>query len=378
MGKTRKIIIATGIYPPDIGGPANYVRILEEDLPAKGYSVRVVTFSDAEGEDGKKSVIRIKRGGNFVLKYARYLRALLKYARHSDLIYAQGPVASGLPALLAAKILKKRYYLKIVGDYAWERGRQKSGIRDTIEVFQAKKYDLTTEIIRRIERTTARNAEQVIVPSGFLEKIARQWGVREENLSLVYNSARSAYIKESKEELRRSMGLSGKIIVSSARFVPWKGFMALIDLMPPVLKEYADAKLIIIGEGAEKRKYQERIKALGLEKSVSILPRQTQNNLWRYLKASDLVILNSAYEGLPHFLVEALSLGSTVAASRSGGNPEVVIDGQNGWLFTCDNQAEMLEVVRKSFAGKGGLDPACGLERFSRQTMINKLTKILQ
>ena len=67
------------------------------------------------------------------------------YGRNADIIFAQDPVSVGFPAACAAKILRKKFLLKIVGDYAWEQGMQRFGISDLIDEFQRKKYGFAVE-----------------------------------------------------------------------------------------------------------------------------------------------------------------------------------------------------------------------------------------
>ena len=108
-----KILICTGIYPPDIGGPATYSKLLFEELPKMGIETRVLSFGEV-------------RHLPKILRHFVYFIKVLKMGRRADIIYAQDPVSVGLPAMLAAKILRKKFILKVVGDYAWEQFQNKN------------------------------------------------------------------------------------------------------------------------------------------------------------------------------------------------------------------------------------------------------------
>ncbi len=109
-----RLLIATPLYPPDPGGPATYAKALEEGLPPLPIEVDLVKFSD---------VRHLPKGVRHVAYFWRVLRAL----KGVDVVLALDPVSVGLPALLAALIARKKFVLKVVGDYAWEQGRQRWG-----------------------------------------------------------------------------------------------------------------------------------------------------------------------------------------------------------------------------------------------------------
>ncbi|NOY35824.1 MAG: glycosyltransferase family 4 protein, partial [bacterium] len=107
-----RILICTGIYPPDIGGPATYSKLLFDELSKRGVEVEVLSFGD---------VRRLPK----IIRHLVYFLKTLKRARGADIVFAQDPVSVGLPAAIAAKILQKRFILKVVGDYAWEQYNQR-------------------------------------------------------------------------------------------------------------------------------------------------------------------------------------------------------------------------------------------------------------
>src|SRR3989344_2242944 len=103
-----KVLIATGLYPPEIGGPATYSKCLEELLPAQGIKVAVLPFS------------RVRRWPK-VVRHIAYFFLVLREGYRTDAVYAQDPVSVGLPAFFGAFLMRKPFFLKVVGDYAWEQ-----------------------------------------------------------------------------------------------------------------------------------------------------------------------------------------------------------------------------------------------------------------
>src|SRR3989338_3586429 len=190
-----RIVLAAGIYPPDIGGPATYTERLAKEL-----NQSVISYSG--------SLKKYPMG----LKHFLYFLGLLLLAKDADVIYAQNVTSAGLPALLVSKLLKKRFVLKVVGDEAWE---------------QKKEY------LRGVQKYVAKNAERIIVPSQYVKKMVAGWGVSLDKINVIYNAVENISGPDiSKEEAKKKLGIDGDIILSAGRPVPWKGFDDLRSIMP--------------------------------------------------------------------------------------------------------------------------------------------------
>src|SRR3989338_4085545 len=134
-----KLVIATPLYPPEIGGPATYAKLLFEGLPKKAIEVELVKFSD------------VRHLPKFIRHYVYYRRVLMA-ARSADAILALDQVSVGLPALYAAQKLGKPFFVKIVGDYAWEQGQQRFGITENLDEFvKTKNVPFSVRMLRRIQ-----------------------------------------------------------------------------------------------------------------------------------------------------------------------------------------------------------------------------------
>src|SRR4051812_7117496 len=104
-----RLLIATPLYPPELGGPATYAKALEDGLPAHGNQVTLVKFG---------TVRHLGKGVRHLAFFWHIFTAL----KHADMVLALDPVSVGLPALLAARLRRKPFLVKVVGDYAWEQG----------------------------------------------------------------------------------------------------------------------------------------------------------------------------------------------------------------------------------------------------------------
>lgn len=117
-----------------------------------------------------------------------------------------------------------------------------------------------------------------------------------------------------------------------------KNYEFLINAYREVKKIKPNAKLILIGEGPERAKYETLIKSYRLEKEIYLLGEIQEAG--RYLKAYDLFVLPSVYEGMSLSLMEAVTAGVPALASRVGGNEEII--GKEN-CFALNNKTEFLE-----------------------------------
>lgn len=355
MNKDKKIFIAADIFPPTMGGPATYSLNLAKSLHEKGYMVRVLTYGHLHQRKPKVDfkITKVSLRWPLLLRYFFYFIHLFFKSYNYDVIYAQGPVASGWPAFLVSQLTAKRLIVKVVGDYAWEQARLTHKTEQGIDEWQKKpKYKEImvgkSRLLITLQKKVVSLADKVIVPSHYLKKTVIGWGAREEQVEVIYNSvALPEAVKISKNEVKEKIGVSGDVLVSVGRLVPWKGFDSLIKLMPDLLKINPDFKLIIIGDGPELKQYQKIIQNLNLIEKVFLPGRLSQAKLLLYFKSADIFLLDTGYEGLSHLILEAMFCNLPVVVSDMGGNPEIIDHEINGLLVEHGDKEQWLEAIKK-------------------------------
>jgi len=348
----KKITIAAGSFWPEIGGPSSYLKSILPELMESGFGVDLVTRSKKrkypEDAGFKYKVHRLKDLPSKPLNYLRFFLRILKTARTSNLIYAQGAVSSGYPAYWANKFLKKKFVVKITGDYAWEQyslGNELIGVLD----FQNKKLTGKFNALRKIQMKVCNAADKVVVPSKFLAKVVGYWGVKDKNIEVVYNGIDFKPLDIEKEKARREVGISGNIILSAGRLVPWKGFKMLIKIIPELLKENQFVRLVIVGDGPEMEDLEIMKNNMGLNSKVYLVSKKSQEELKTYLAAADMFVLNTVYEGFSHQLLEAMAAGVPVITTNAGGNPELIKQGENGFMVKYNDELNLTEAIKALF-----------------------------
>jgi glycosyltransferase involved in cell wall biosynthesis len=365
-----KVVIATGIYPPEIGGPATCARMLVQDLPDHGLHPELATF---------RPFLGLPQG----VRHLFYLRRLLVAARDADLLLALDPVSVGLPALLAARLLRRPLALRVGGDYAWEQGVQRFGVGEDLDAFLGKRYGWRIELLRGIERRVAHAAALVIVPSSYLAKVLRRWGVVGSRIRIIPNAAPAEAALVSRAEARQGLGIHGRWVVSAGRLLRLKGFDGLIDAASDLRPSFPDLRLAIVGSGPEGAALEARVLEAGLQDVVRLTGRLPHAETLQWIQAADVFVLNSAAEGLPHVVLEAMAAGTPVIATRVGGLPEIIEEGVTGSLVLPGDRLELRHAIRHALEHPEQLAAMAARardvrHRFTRREMVRRTAEALR
>lgn len=359
MKPLTRLVVATPLYPPELGGPATYAYILEQELPKQGVTIELVKFA------GVRHLPKL-------IRHLAYFFKVLKALRSADAILALDPVSVGLPSMLAARIARKPLFLKVGGDYAWEQGTQRFGVSSSLDVFvHEHEVPLPVRILRIIQGHVASDARRVIAPSKYLKGIVATWGVPLERIMVVYNGVQT----ETEGTLPEALSTrSHPHIVTVGRLVPWKGIPGLIDAVVTIGEEFPEASLTIVGDGPE-RTTLETYANTRLPDRVIFTGALSHADTLAIIKDAEVLVLNSTYEGLSHLLIEAASLGLPIVATSVGGNPEVIQEGVSGLLVPPGDSGALVEALTRICTDTtlreqlraGALESA---SRFTQEAMI--------
>ncbi len=368
-----RLVLATPLYPPEIGGPATYAKLLEEGLPKTGKSdfpeikVEVVKFGE------------VRHLPKLVRHYA-YYRRVFRAAREADAVLALDPVSVGFPAMMAARRARKPFVVKVVGDYAWEQGRQRFGVTADLDTFvRTKRVPLPVRLLRRIQASVARRARAVIVPSEYLKGIVAAWGIPKEKIAVIYNAVPLETPGKVPEE---AATLPRPRVVTAGRLVPWKHVDGVIDAVAALRKEGRDASLVVVGDGPERARLAARARqALG--SGFSFTGSIPHADLLATLQDADVFVLNSSYEGLSHVLIEALSFGKPIIATKAGGNVELIEHERNGLLVPVNDTDELRDALTRmltdaSLSERLSAAAKAFAARFSAGAMLAETATLLQ
>lgn len=367
------ILVPTGIFHPESGGPATYLYRFLPELQKRGHTVEVVTFGDAPTDIYPYPVTRVPR--SILLKRNwRYYQAIKAKLPKADAVFVN---SLGIPL----PKIKKPTVLKIVGDRAWERAVNRGWIPATedIDEFQNKTYSHPMINYAKWSRgQEAKNADLIIVPSDYLREMVIGWGVPAQKVKTIYNALER--IETPAEPVTRQLlNLPDRpLALTVGRLTAWKG----VDAILKALVHLPDIFLVVAGDGPLFNELKRVASELGLSERVRFLGKISHQELARYYSVADYTILYSGYEGLSHVILESLNAGTPVIASNKGGNPEIVEDGKNGFLVPYYDIAALEKTIACAFEGNTAQrirqNPLLDKEKFGWARLVEETIATLE
>lgn len=332
------ILITTGIYPPDVGGPARFVPLIAEKLSNKN-NVKVITLSEDMSNLNKDGyqVIRILRKQNKFIRIFKTFFLILKFGRKSDVIFING---LWLETYLANLFIRKNTIRKIVGDPVWEKYYSKYKVTEEFDEFQSKKYNISIELYKFFRNVSIRSVNTIIVPSNHLSNFIKNIGFSG-NLMQINNGTKKS------KEIEKIYDENNFLIVS--RLVRHKNIDLIIKSFNDLNKQDSlEFKLNIIGEGPEYKNIKNLIEKFDLSDSISLIGSKFGNELEEYYKNSSYFLQLSSYEGMPHSILEAMNHKLIVIASKFGGNYELIGNNDFGYIVESLEVDQVTESIKNA------------------------------
>ncbi len=342
-----KILIATPIYPPEVGGPATYTKELCDRLPQE-HTVSVIAYTGSSTAFPGTKLIPINKHRPLPIRLIKFFLGTFKESKNVDLIYVQNAVAAGLPVVLVSILTGVPFILKFVGDEAWERATQSRQTSKILEDFLKKpEGSLKIKLFMILQGFVLRRASIVTTPSLYLrDEIVRAYKIKPERAIVNYNAA------EATEILPFEPTRTTHQIATTARLVAWKGVDGIIRAVALLKKRVPDITFMVAGEGPEMESLEKLAKDLNISDCVKFLGKISRAETWRLRKASEVYVLNSTYEGLPHTVLTSFAAEIPTVATNVSGTNEAIYHEKTGLLVTPGNTEELANAIERLFNDK--------------------------
>jgi glycosyltransferase involved in cell wall biosynthesis len=373
----RPVRVLRVIARLNVGGPALHVTYLARGLAERGYETTLVAGDVARGEESMAfvadqagvEVVRLP-GLSRALSPLRDIAAAWRIARivrqaRPDVVHthtAKAGAVGRVGALLSGcrPVIVHTFHGHVLRGYFGHGG---------------------TLVFRAIETALARFTDRLVAVSPEVrDELVRLRVAPERKFSVV----RLGIELESRvrfdgdaAEVRRRHGIPAEKFV-----VGWFGRMTAVkrteDLLTALtgLRERGvDALLVLVGDGDDRSHLEQRAHDLGIARSCLFLGYQEDVAAW--FAVCDAVILTSANEGTPVTIIEALAAGRPVVATKVGGVPDVVEEGETGFLVRMADthaMAERLEVLARDPARRAEMG-RLGRERVLARYSVERLVE---
>jgi glycosyltransferase involved in cell wall biosynthesis len=337
-----KVLIVSGIWPPDVGGPATHAPQVAEHLVRGGHTVEVLTTADGTPRAEAYPLHTVARSLPTPLRHARVSAEVVRLARRAEVVYAASMVTR---TAVGTAIARTPLVIKLSGDIAYERALRRGAYSGTLEGFQ-QAAGVRLSLMRGTRTAALRRAKHVVCPSEFLRTLAIEWGLPPEHVSVLPNPTPELPELAQRDELRQRYGVDGPTLAFAGRLTAAKS----LDVALSALAEVDGVSLLIAGDGDQRRALEQRAHELGLNGRARFLGRQQSREVLELFRAADAAVLSSSWENFPHAVLEALAVGTPVIATTVGGVGEVVHDGRNGLLVPPGDPDAFAAAVRRFFS----------------------------
>lgn len=311
----------------------------------------VITFGETvqalEGVHVIPLRIHYPLGGSFFRQFDLFL-AVLKNIRPDTVVYAQEPVVVGFAVRWACALKRVPYFLKFVGDSAWERAFFSGKTRKLLDDFlKSPEGGLVSKLLIRIQKSVFHHARKVIVPSHYLKSIVhRFYNIPESTIEVVVNALDLELIKKIPVSKERD-----RTLITVGRLVRWKNIAGVIRAFSRIEDE--SLLLKIIGSGPQLHELKQLALSLGIIERVHFLGSLSHSQTLQEIAKSTGFILNSVYEGLPHTVLEAMALKTPVIATDIPGTSEVAQSETTALTVPIQDDSVLTSTMKRLLSDSG-------------------------
>ncbi|HYA78654.1 MAG TPA: glycosyltransferase family 4 protein, partial [Verrucomicrobiae bacterium] len=389
MGKFRLAVFNT--QPPQLyfGGVEKRIietaKRMQNQADITVYSGTKAGFKKPAIIDGVSFVPYYSTDRIFPLDNWFFNRSIAKKAGTIDTDVYEAHTVSGYGLLKALNnhCIKKPFVHTIHGVLAdeYEQARENG-----YQSFRGRIADYFLHRLAKLEDETAKNATLIVTISQYsLEKIKQFYHVDAAKIRIVPNGVNPEQFKPSEDQaaVKRQLGLRNEpCILFVGSLIPRKGLPFLVEAAKKVVKEYAETKFIIVGEGPLRNQLQRKLEATNLSGNFTFIGNVKGDKLPAIYNCADVFTLPSIQEGQGIVLLEAQASAKPVVAFDIGGVNEAVRNGETGLLVKRDSPEKLAdgiikllsdEALREKMGAKGRIFVA---ENFTWDICAQKMLKV--
>lgn len=323
-------ILVSGFPPRQLAGTEIATYNIAKHLAKLGHEVHIITSLD-EGLPKESAaegfyIHRVRVIRKTILGFASFFINVFLVIRkvNPDLVHAQS-IALAAYALMIKVMLKKPYVV-------YGRGS---------DIY------LSSRFYSLLSRLTLMNAGAVIAQTNNMKGAMQE--ICERDIFVIPNGVNmDRFSRLSREESRSKLNIKGSdiilLFVGGLRSI--KGVRYLVESMSIIKQESGNVRLLIIGDGKERQDLEKLATKLNLNECIHFVRQVPNEVIPEYMISSDLFILPSLSEGFPVTVLEAMAAGLPIVITRVGGMPEIVREGENGFLVEPKNPGHIAEKVR--------------------------------
>ncbi len=298
-------------FPPPPGGMAVQAALLVDKLQGEG--IPVVTVKTNQTVPQFLLIDKLAT----LYRFFKYLRKLIPAVYKSEIIhvFSHSYVSFFLftyPVFLFSKLFGKQYVIHYHGGGA-------EGFLDKWNFFI---------------KCVFNNAAVLIVPSGFLQEVFSKFGY---GAIIIPNIIE---ISQTKFKIRK---IKNPTVVITRHLEKVYNVECAVRAFAIMQRKYPKAHMTILGDGSERKKLENLVKEMRLEKNIVFTGNVKNDEIFNYLAESNIFLNSSNFDNQPVAILEAFAVGLPVVSTNAGGIPHMVAHGENGLLADVNNHEMLAE-----------------------------------
>ncbi len=381
---TNVVMFTNAVAPDKLGGLERYVRELSAQLVVAGIDVTVVTKQvDAShaleelGDDGVRIVrhaVPSKKNPLFAAAYPLSVgRAVRRQLRVSQSAILHGHYAfTSLPLAFGEHPYVYTFHAPVHKEVLAERQNSYTLPR----AVQAP----AVAAVRRIEKRVVSQAQQTVVLSDFMRaELSSLSPVAGQRTRMIPGGIDTEWFDEGSSARDPWASQARPLLFTARRFTERTGVAELVTAMSTVIGRFPQARLAVAGDGRLRPDIERSIEALGLQSSVRLLGRVSDEDLRTWYRTADLCVMpTQELEGFGLTTGESMACGTPVLVTPVGANPELV-SALHPLLVASGASAESIAQAVMSLLGAGDLLSELGqqarsyaVSRWSWKTVVQQ------
>lgn len=339
-----KIAIFSDTYAPDINGVATSTKILKDELVKHGHEVVVVTSELPEGSDYQDSV-----EDNILRVHGLELQALYGYRAcniysfrvmkklkkmNIDIIHIQTEFGIGIFGRIVGEFLKIPVvytYHTMWADYSHYINPLNLNIADNV----------IKKIIIGLSKFYANKSSELIVPSEKTKEALEYYGLNKDAHIIPTGLELDRFDPKNRneqaiKEIKEEYGIKDQFVITFiGRIAKEKSIDVLIDAVKEIIKKNDNVIFLIVGGGPQLDELKQLVEDYGMTKYVVFTGPKLNSEVPSYYHISDVFVSASVTETQGLTYIEAMASGIPAVARYDKNLENVIIDGVNGYFFTC-------------------------------------------
>ncbi|MEK7641465.1 MAG: glycosyltransferase family 4 protein [Patescibacteria group bacterium] len=275
-----RILIASGIYPPDIGGAAQYARNLYEAWKSSGNDVKVAAY-------------RWERAFPPLVRHILFFLKIIRKGWNADLILILDTWSAAVPAMYACKLMRKKYLIRTGGDFLWESYTERTGdlvlFRDFYSTSMSK-LSTKEKLVFKLGGDALRGAAKIIFSTSWQKEIFEK--------AYTLDSHKSVIIENYCGEREPTVEPENRMFVAGTRPLKWKN----VEFLKECFTEASDA-----------------LQKLGLEPIELDCGKAVYDSFLEKIHRSYAVILVSLGDISPNMIFDAVKCGTPFIVTQEIG-----------------------------------------------------------